>query len=92
MKKFIIERNVPGAGKMTAEELEAISKTSIAVISILGKPYNWIQSFVTEDKIYCIHEAENEDDIREHGKCGNFPVDKIEEIKSIITRQQPILQ
>ncbi len=84
MKKFIIERNVPGAGKMTAEELEAISKTSVAVISLLGKPYTWIQSFVTEDKIYCIHEAENEDDIREHGKCGSFPVDKIEEIKSII--------
>ncbi len=84
MKKFIIERHVPGAGKMTAEELEAISKTSVAVISILGKPYIWIQSFVTEDKIYCIHEAENEDDIREHGKCGSFPVDKIEEIKSII--------
>ena len=84
MKKFIIERNVPGAGKMAAEELEAISKTSVAVISVLGKPYNWIQSFVTDDRIYCIHEAEDEDDIREHGKCGNFPVDRIEEIKSII--------
>ncbi len=84
MKKFIIERNVPGAGKMTAEELEAISKTSVAVISVLGRPYNWIQSFVTEDRIYCIHEAENEDDIREHAKCGDFPADRIEEIKAVI--------
>ena len=84
MKRFIIERKLPGAGKMTTEELQAISKTSVAVISILGKPYTWIQSFVTEDKIYCIHEAENEDDIREHARCGNFPVNTIEEIKAVI--------
>ena len=75
---------MPGAGKMTSEELEAISRTSVAVISVLGKPYRWIQSFVTDDRLYCIHEAENEDDIREHGKCGNFPVDRIEEIKAVI--------
>jgi hypothetical protein len=84
MKKFIIERSLPGAGNLTPEELEAISKTSVAVITVLGKPYHWIQSFVTEDKIYCIHEAENEDDIREHAKCGNFPVNTIEEIKVVI--------
>jgi hypothetical protein len=84
MKRYIIERNLPGAGKMTEEELQAVSKTSVAVISVLGKPYNWIQSFVTDDKIYCIHEAENEDDIREHAKCGNFPVDTIEEIRAVI--------
>jgi len=84
MKKFIIERKLPGAGNMTAEELQAISGTSNAVITVLGKPYIWIESFVTEDKIYCIHEAENEDAIREHAKCGNFPVNKIEEIKAVI--------
>ena len=84
MKKFIIERKIPGAGNMSAEELQDISKTSVAVISILGKPYHWIQSFVTEDKLYCIHEAENEDDIREHAKCGDFPVTSIEEIKAVI--------
>ena len=83
MKKFIIERKLPGAGNMTVEELQAISKTSNAVITILDKPYKWIQSFVTDDKIYCIHEAESEDAIREHAKCGNFPVHKIEEIKAI---------
>jgi len=52
MKKFIIERNLPGAGNLTPEDLEAISRTSNAVITVLGKPYHWIQSFVTEDKIY----------------------------------------
>jgi len=84
MKKFIIERKLPGAGNMTNEELIAISKTSVTVITVLGKPYKWIQSFVTEDKLYCIHEAEDENAIREHAKCGNFPVNKIEEIKTII--------
>ncbi len=84
MKKFIIERKLPGAGNMTADELQAISKTSNAVISVLGKPYKWIESFVTENKIYCIHEAENEDAIREHAKCGDFPINTIEEIKTII--------
>jgi len=84
MKKFIIERKLPGAGNMTAEELQGISGTSNAVITVLGKPYKWIESFVTEDKIYCIHEAENEDAIREHAKCGDFPVNKIEEIKAVI--------
>ena len=84
MKKFIIERNLPGAGNLTPEDLEAISRTSNAVITVLGKPYHWIQSFVTEDKIYCIHEAESEDAIREHAKCGGFPVNRVEEIKVII--------
>ena len=84
MKKFIIERKLPGAGNMTSEELKAISKASVEVITKLGKHYSWIQSFVTEDKIYCIHVAENKEDIREHAKCGNFPVNSIEEIKQII--------
>ena len=84
MKKFIIERNLPGAGNLTPDELEVISRTSVTVITVLGKPYHWIQSFVTEDKIYCIHEAENENDIREHAKCGSFPVNRIEEIKATI--------
>jgi len=84
MKKFIVERKLPGAGNMTDEELQALSRTSMAVITVLGKPYKWVESFITEDNIYCIHEAENEDAIREHAKCGNFPVNKIEEIKAVI--------
>ena len=70
---------------MTAEELQAISKTSVSVISVLGKPYKWVESYVTNDKIYCIHEAESEEVIREHASCASFPVTRIEEIKSIIS-------
>ena len=85
MKKFIIERELPGAGKMTKEELQAISKTSMSVVAVLGKPYTWLESYVTKDKIYCIHEAESEDVIREHANCANFPANSIQEIKEIIS-------
>jgi hypothetical protein len=85
MKKFLIERELPGAGNMTAEELQAISKTSVSVISVLGKPYKWVESYVIKDKIYCIHEAESEDVIREHSNCANFPINGIEEIKVVIS-------
>ena len=84
MKKFVIERNLPEAGKLTAEELQAISESSCEVISRLGKPYHWIQSFVTDDKIYCIHIAENEESIREHARLGRFPVTTISEVKASI--------
>ena len=84
MKMFIVERKLPGAGNLTPEELQAIAKTSNTVITILGKPYKWVHSYVTENKIYCIHEAESEKDIIEHAHCGNFPVNTIEEIKTII--------
>jgi hypothetical protein len=84
MKKFIIERKLPGAGNLTAEELKAISKASVEVITGMNKAYSWVQSFVTDDKIYCIHIADNEEDIREHSACGNFPVHTIEEIKMVI--------
>jgi hypothetical protein len=84
MKKFVIERNLPGAGNLSVEELQAISQTSCAVVSGLGKPYHWIQSFVTDDKIYCIHIAESEDVVREHARLGNFPINTIAEVKAII--------
>ena len=84
MKKFIIEREIPGAGKMAAEELQAISKTSNSVIAVMGKPYKWVESYVAGDKIYCIHEAESEDVIREHASCGGFPANVVTEIKAII--------
>jgi len=84
MKMFIIERNLPGAGNMTPEELKAIAKTSNTVITLMGKPYKWLHSYVTENKIYCIHEADNERDILEHASCGDFPANAIEEIKTVI--------
>ena len=85
MKKFVIERILPGAGNLTPEELQPISQTSCEVVSQLGKPYHWIQSFIAEDKIYCIHEAESEDVIREHSSCAHFPITVIDEVKNVIS-------
>ncbi len=84
MKKFVVERNLPGAGNLTQEELQAISAASLEAIKKLGKPYYWIQSFVTEDKIYCIHIAESEEVVREHARLGKFPVNTISEVKMVI--------
>jgi hypothetical protein len=84
MKKFVVERNLPGAGNLSPEEIQALSQTSNEVISKLGKPYHWIQSFVTEDKIYCIHIAESEEVVREHARLGKFPIHTIAEVKAII--------
>jgi Nickel responsive protein SCO4226-like len=84
MKKFIVERNLPGAGNLTPEELQAISKTSCAVIKEMGKPYHWIESYIADDKIYCIHIAESEEVVREHARRGRFPVHLISEVKKII--------
>jgi Protein of unknown function (DUF4242) len=84
MRKFIIERELPGAGKLSEEELQAISKTSNSAISVIGHPYRWVESFVTRDKIYCIHEADSEDVIRQHASCAHFPANVIEEVKVII--------
>ena len=84
MKKFVIERKLPGAGNMTAEELKAISQTSVNVVDSIGKPYKWVESFVTDDTIYCIHEAESEDIVMEHSALSRFPVNKVKEVKAII--------
>ncbi len=84
MKKFLIERNLPGAGNLTPKELQEIARTSCEVVCQLGKPYHWIQSYVTEDKIYCVHIAESEELIREHSRLGKFPINTITEIKTII--------
>ena len=84
MKKFIIEREVPGAGKLSQEELRAIAQTSCEVVNHLGKPYHWVESFVTDNKIYCVHIAEDEDTIREHAQKGGFPANSVQEVKAVI--------
>jgi hypothetical protein len=84
MKKFVVERNLPGAGNLSPEELQSISQTSCEAILELGKPYHWIQSFITGDKIYCIHIAESEEVVRQHAKLGKFPVNTIAEVKNVI--------
>jgi hypothetical protein len=84
MKKFVIERNFPGAANMSPEELQALSKASNDVIEKMDTPYTWVQSYIAGDKIYCVHIAESEDAIREHAKLGKFPINTISEVKTII--------
>ena len=84
MKRFIIERNLPGAANLTPQELQAISQTSCDVICGLDEHYYWIQSFITEDKIYCIHLAESEKVIREHARLSKFPINTVSEVKRVI--------
>lgn len=84
MPKFIIERNIPHAGNLSAEELKGISKKSREVLCVLGSDIQWIHSYVAGDKIYCIYLAPSEELIREHARMGGFPANKITEISSII--------
>jgi hypothetical protein len=84
MPKFIIERDLPGAAQLSAEELAVITQTSNKVLKEMGLPYHWVQSFVAGDKIYCIHIAPDEDAVREHAQRGGFPADLITEVKAII--------
>lgn len=84
MKKFVIERQLPGAGKLTPEELTQIAQTSCKVIVGMEEPYHWIQSFVTDDKLYCIHIAESEEVVREHARRGGFPINSVAEVKAVI--------
>jgi Protein of unknown function (DUF4242) len=84
MKKFLIERNLPGAGNLTPQELQDIARASCEVVCQLGRPYHWIQTFVTQDKLYCIHIAESEELVREHARIGKFPINTISEVMTVI--------
>lgn len=84
MPKFLIERDIPGAGKLSAAELQAISQKSCGVLRGLGPQIQWVQSYVTGDKVYCVYIAPDEAMVREHAKQGGFPANRISEITSII--------
>lgn len=84
MKKFVVERNFPGSANLTPEELRDMAQTSLEAIVKLEKPYHWIHSYITGDKIYCIHIAESEEVIRQHARLGKFPINTISEVKTII--------
>lgn len=84
MPKFVIERAIPGAGKLTQIELQGISQKSREVLKELGPEIQWVQSYVTGDKIYCVYIAPNAEIVREHARMGGFPADSVEEVKSII--------
>ncbi len=84
MPRYVIERELPGAGKLTADELRAISQKSCNVLEELGPKIQWVESFVTEDKIFCVYNAPNKEIIRQHAEKGGFPADRIEEIRNVI--------
>jgi hypothetical protein len=84
MPKFVIEREIPNAGKLSPEELRGISQKSCGVLRNLGPQIQWVQSYVTEDKVYCVYIAPNKEMVQEHAKQGGFPANRISEIKSVI--------
>ena len=84
MPKYVIERELPGAGKLTAETLQAISQKSCSVLKGLGPQIQWVQSYVTDDKIYCIYIAPNKEMVLEHARQGGFPANSVAEVKGII--------
>jgi uncharacterized protein DUF4242 len=84
MPKYVIERDIPGVGGSTADALQAVSQTSCNVLRELGPQIQWVQSYVTDDKIYCVYIAPNEEMIREHAERGGFPANRISEIRTII--------
>jgi len=84
MPKYIIEREIPDVGKLSNEDLQGISQTSCGVLRQMGSQTQWLESFVTNDKIYCVYIAPNEEAVREHAQRGGFPANSISEVKSII--------
>jgi len=84
MPRYVIEREIPGAGKLSPQELQAISQKSCSVLDQLGPKIQWVQSFVTGDKIYCVYIAPDEALVREHARKGGFPANSVAEVKSII--------
>jgi len=84
MPKYVIEREIPGAGKLSPQELHAISQKSCSVLGGMGPQIQWLQSYVTGDKIYCVYIAPNEAMVREHARQGGFPANRVSEVKSVI--------
>lgn len=84
MPKYVIEREIPGAGTLSPEQLKEISQKSCSVLNRLGPTIQWVQSYVTDDKVYCIYIAPNEDLIRRHAEEGGFPANRISEVRTVI--------
>jgi hypothetical protein len=84
MPKYVIERTVPGAGGMDTAALAGLAAASNAVLRDLGPDVQWLESYVTDDKITCVYVAANEEIVREHARCGNFPIDAVHEVRAVI--------
>ncbi len=84
MPKFVIEREIPEAGKLSPEQLQAVSQTSCGVLREMGPQIQWVQSYVTDDKIYCVYIAPDEDTVRRHAQQGGFPANRVSQVRSMI--------
>ena len=84
MPKYVIERDIPKAGSLTQQQIQAISQKSCNVLQTLGPQIQWVHSYVTDDKIYCVYIAPNEEMVREHAKQGGFPANRVSEVKRMI--------
>ena len=84
MPKFVIERELPGAGKLSSQELHGIAQKSCGVLRAMGPQVQWVQSYVTDDKIYCVYVAPNEESVREHARQGGFPANVVARVRSVI--------
>jgi hypothetical protein len=84
MPKYVIERELPGEGKLSQQELQAISQKSCSVLNKLGPQIQWVQSYVTDDKIYCVYIAPDEAMVREHARQGGFPANRVSEVRTLI--------
>lgn len=84
MPKYVIERDIPGAGKLTPQELHGISQASCGVLGKLGPQIQWLQSYVTDDRIYCVYIAPNEEMVREHARQGGFPANRVSRVMTVI--------
>ena len=84
MPKYVIEREIPGAGKLSPQDLKGISQKSCGVLSKMGPQIQWVQSYVTGDKVYCVYIAPNEQMVREHAQQGGFPANRISEVATVI--------
>ena len=85
MPEFVIEREMPGVGSLAQEDLKHASRASCAVLEAMGPSIQWVQSWVTDDKLYCVYRAADEDSIREHGRRGGFPVNKVSQVRTTIS-------
>jgi hypothetical protein len=84
MPKFVIEREIPGAGSLPAEQLQGVAEKSCSVLRTLGPQIQWVQSYVTDDKIYCIYIAPDEETVRQHARLGGFPANSVAQVRRII--------
>ncbi len=84
MPKYVIEREIPGAGKLSKQELQAISQKSCGVLSEMGPQIQWLESYVTDDKLYCVYIAPNEEMVREHARQGGFPANRVSAVRKVI--------